>query len=66
MDITYKAELYDNDQLIDTTFIDENDEELVWDLFKEFGHKWSDQAYIIIDKCTCEHCVSELPEKIKS
>ena len=56
MDTTYKAELYDNDQLIDTTFIDENDEELAWYLFNEFGHKVSDQAYIIIDECNCPAC----------
>ena len=49
LDTTYKACLFDNDQLIDTTFIDENDKELAWSLFKEFGHVWSDKAYITID-----------------
>ena len=45
---TYKAELHDHDQLVDTTFIDEDDKELAWYLFNEFGHTWTDQAYIII------------------
>jgi len=47
----YKVCLFDNDQIIDETCIDENNEELAWHLFKEeFGHSnLSDEAYIDIE-----------------
>ena len=47
----YKAYLYDNDQLIDETCIDENNAEFAMYLFKEeFGHKHlSDSASVIIE-----------------
>ena len=48
--VTYIAKLYDNDQLVDITYIDEDDKEFAWYLFKEFCHKWSDNAYIVIEK----------------
>lgn len=47
----YKVCLFENDQLIDETCIDENNEELAWYLFKEeFGHtNLNDTAYITIE-----------------
>lgn len=47
----YKVYLYENDQIIDETCIDENSEELAWYLFKqEFGHTdLNDSAYIVIE-----------------
>lgn len=48
----YKAVLYENDQVIDETVIDENDEAFAMYLFeKEFGHNnLNDTAHVIIDK----------------
>ena len=34
----YKAYLYKDDQCVDETSMDENSEELAWELFREFGH----------------------------
>lgn len=47
----YRAILFDDEQVIDETVIDENSEEFAWHLFREeFGHKnLSDSAYITIE-----------------
>ena len=47
----YRATLFDDEQLVDETVIDENSEELAWYLFKEeFGYvNLSDSAYITIE-----------------
>jgi len=47
----YRAILFDDEQVVDETVIDENSEELAWYLFKEeFGHTHlSDSAYITIE-----------------
>jgi len=35
----FKVYLYKDGQCVDETCIDERDEQLAWELFKEFGHK---------------------------
>ena len=37
--IVYNIAYYESDELIDSTQIDELSEELIWDLYKEFGHE---------------------------
>jgi len=37
--IVYNIDYYEGDELIDSTQIDELNEELIWDLYKEFGHE---------------------------
>lgn len=40
----------EDDILIDLTQLDENNDELIWGLFKEFGHERTDQTYYEIDE----------------
>ena len=37
--IVYNIDYYEEDEPIDSTQIDELSEELIWDLYKEFGHE---------------------------
>ena len=37
--IVYNIAYYEGDEPIDSTQIDELSEELIWDLYKEFGHE---------------------------
>jgi hypothetical protein len=37
-------------EIIDETQVDENDEQLIWDLFKEFGHTISDGVYYEVEE----------------
>jgi len=36
--IVYNISYFEGDEFIDATQIDELSEELIWDLYKEFGH----------------------------
>ena len=36
--IVYNIAYYEDDEIIDSTQIDELNEELIWDLYEEFGH----------------------------
>ncbi len=69
----YRAILFDDEQTIDETVIDENSEELAWYLFKEeFGHtNLNDSAYIVIEPLglydvETGNDVEETPENLAS
>ena len=59
--ITYDVDWFErasdkeaDDVLIDHTQVDENDEQLIWELFAEFGHKRTERTYYEVSETTEE------------
>ena len=46
----WKAYLFENDQLSDETLINENSEELAWEIFKENHNHFSSDAYVTLEE----------------
>ena len=46
----YSICYFEGDTFIDATQIDELDEELIWDLYKEFGHIRTDKTRFEVEK----------------
>ena len=49
--IVYNIDYYEDDELIDSTQIDELIEELIWDLYKEFGHERMIDTRYEVEEC---------------
>ena len=49
--IVYNIAYYEGDEPIDSTQIDELDEELIWDLFEEFGHTKTAKTRFEVEEC---------------
>ena len=52
--IVYNIAYYESDELIDSTQIDELSEELIWDLYKEFGHERTIDTRYEVEECLDE------------
>ena len=50
-EIVYNINYFEDDSFIDGTQIDEFDEELIWDLFKEFGHIKTAKTRFEVEEC---------------
>lgn len=48
----YRVTYFDGDEYLDSTEIDENDEELAWQLFAEFGHTKTVDYSLAIEQIT--------------
>ena len=49
--IVYNIAYYEGDELIDSTQIDELSDELIWDLFEEFGHTKTNKSRFEVEEC---------------
>ena len=49
-EIVYNISYFEGDSFTDATQIDELDEELIWNLFKEFGHIRTDKTRFEVEK----------------
>ena len=49
--IVYNISYFEGDEFIDATQIDELSEELIWDLYKEFGHERMIDTRYEVEEC---------------
>ena len=52
--IVYNIDYYEDDEPIDSTQIDELNEELIWDLFEEYGHTKTNKSRFEVEECLDE------------